>query len=89
MNSNYDKNKGNRKKFYVFSKKFCFFCKEKISYIDYKDYKLLEKSLLENGRIKPGRATGTCLPHQKQLAMAVKRSRHMGFLKFSENKKGD
>ena len=76
------------KKFYFSRRKFCIFCKDKIKFIDYKNYKILENFTLETGKILPARVTGTCNYHQKQLSKAIKRARHMAFLKFVEPKRG-
>ena len=48
---------------------------DSIAYIDFKDAELLKKFQTEKGRILPRRITGTCLKHQKMLAVAVKRAR--------------
>lgn len=76
------------KKFYFSRRKYCVFCKDKIKFIDYKNYKTLDNFVLETGKILPGRVTGTCPYHQKQLSKAIKRARHMAFLKFVEPKRG-
>jgi small subunit ribosomal protein S18 len=75
-----------QKKFYFSRRKFCVFCKDRIKFIDYKNYKMLENFTLETGKILPARVTGTCGYHQKQLSKAIKRARHMAFLKFVEPK---
>jgi small subunit ribosomal protein S18 len=49
---------------------------------------MLENFTLETGKILPARVTGTCSLHQKQLTKAIKRARHMAFLKFIEPKRG-
>ena len=77
-----------QKKFYFSRRKYCIFCKDKIKFIDYKNYKMLENFTLETGKILPARVTGTCSLHQKQLTKAIKRARHMAFLKFVEPKRG-
>jgi len=77
-----------QKKFYFSRRKYCIFCKDKIKFIDYKNYKMLENFTLETGKILPARVTGTCSLHQKQLTKAIKRARHMAFLKFIEPKRG-
>ena len=56
--------------------------------VDYKNYKSLENFVLETGKILPARVTGTCGYHQKQLSKAIKRARHMAFLKYVEPKRG-
>jgi len=76
-----------QKKFYFSRRKYCIFCKDKIKFIDYKNYKMLENFTLETGKILPARVSGTCSLHQKQLTKAIKRARHMAFLKFIEPKR--
>ena len=65
-------------------RRICAFCVEKVNYIDYKDYEMLGRYLTEHGRIRPRRQTGTCAKHQRGLAKAVKRSRHIALLPFVE-----
>ncbi len=77
-----------QKKHYFQRKKYCAFCRDRIKYIDYKNYKVLENYTLENGKILPARVTGVCKYHQKQLTKAIKRARHMALLKFVEPKRG-
>lgn len=63
-------------------KKVCKLCVEKIDYVDYKDTKLLSQFIPERGKILPRRISGTCAPHQKKLALAIKRARHVALLPF-------
>ena len=42
-------------------KKVCQFCKEKVSYVDYKDTNLLRKFISDRGKIRARRVTGNCL----------------------------
>ncbi len=63
-------------------KKFCRFTRNNIKYIDYKDIKLLQKYVTEQGKIIPKRITGTSAKYQRQLALAVKRARHMALLPY-------
>lgn len=63
-------------------KKVCIFCEDKVSYIDYKDVARLRKFITERSKILPRRATGTCAKHQRELAIAIKRSRHMALIPF-------
>jgi len=76
-----------QKKFFFSRRKYCVFCKDRIKFIDFKNYKTLESFVLETGKILPGRVTGTCNYHQKQLTKAIKRARHMAFLKYVEPKR--
>ena len=61
----------------------CRFCGNKEIYIDYKDEKKLIRFISEQGKIIPKRITGTCSKHQRQLAMAIKRARHLALLPFA------
>jgi len=63
-------------------KKVCFFTKNKIAYIDYKDVELLQRFISPNGKISPRRATGTSARYQRELAKAIKNARYMGLLPF-------
>ncbi|MCA9990861.1 MAG: 30S ribosomal protein S18 [Anaerolineales bacterium] len=62
-------------------RRICAFCVEKKT-IDYKDHDLLRRYVTEHGRIRPRRQTGTCALHQRELAVAVKRARHLALLPF-------
>lgn len=60
----------------------CQFCSEKSS-IDYKNSDLLRRFITETGKIRPRRQTGTCAKHQRELARAVKKARHLALLPFT------
>ena len=64
------------------TKKVCRITQSKIKYIDYKNVKFLQKFTSEQGKIIPKRITGTCSKYQRQLAIAVKRARHMALLPY-------
>lgn len=63
-------------------KKVCFFTENKIKYIDYKDVELLKRFISDRGKILPRRVTGTKAGYQKELAVAIKRARHMALLPY-------
>ena len=63
-------------------RRICAFCVEKVNDIDYKQYEVLQRYLTEHGRIRPRRHTGTCAKHQRSLARAIKRARHLALLPF-------
>jgi len=65
-----------------FRKKFCRFCGEKVTLIDYKEVERLAKFLTEKGKIIARRITGNCAKHQRALARAIKRARHAALLPF-------
>jgi small subunit ribosomal protein S18 len=60
----------------------CFFCKEKIEEIDYKNVNQLRRYVSEKGKIRSRRITGACRRHQVQVAQAVKRAREMALLPY-------
>jgi small subunit ribosomal protein S18 len=64
-------------------KKVCVFCKEKTSYVDYKDTQLLRKFVSDRGKIRARRVTGNCSQHQRAVATAVKNSREMALLPYT------
>ena len=63
-------------------KKVCYFTKNHIKYIDYKDVDLLKKYISPSGKITPKRITGTSAKYQRRLATAIKRARYMALLPF-------
>ncbi len=63
--------------------KLCNFCLDKVKEVPYKDSELLRRYLTERGKIRPRRQTGTCAKHQRSLARAVKRARHLALLPFT------
>lgn len=50
--------------------------------IDYKDVDLLRKFVTERGKILPRRITGLTSQQQRQLTLAIKRSRIVALLPF-------
>lgn len=63
-------------------KRFCRFCKEKISDIDYKDIKILERLITDRGKILSSRISGNCAKHQRRIAAAIKRARFIALLPY-------
>ena len=63
-------------------RKSCFFCKEKVAEVDYKNYNQLRRYISEKGKIRSRRITGACRKHQRQVAVAVKRAREMALLPY-------
>ncbi len=64
------------------TKKICRFTQNKVKYIDYKDVKLLQRYITEQGKIIPKRITGTRSKYQRQLSIAIQRARHMALLPY-------
>jgi small subunit ribosomal protein S18 len=64
------------------TKKICRFTQNDIKYIDYKDVKVLQRYITEQGKIIPKRITGTSSKYQRELAIAIKRARHMALMPY-------
>ncbi len=64
------------------TKKVCRFTEIGVKYIDYKDIKLLQRFVSEQGRIIPKRITGTKAGYHRELTLAIKRARHMALLPY-------
>jgi small subunit ribosomal protein S18 len=64
-------------------KKICAFCKDKVTYVDYKDTNLLRKYISDRGKIRARRVSGNCSQHQRDIAVAVKNSREMALLPYT------
>ncbi|MBU1227006.1 MAG: 30S ribosomal protein S18 [Actinobacteria bacterium] len=64
------------------SKKPCYFCAEKIDYVDFKDVALLRKYLSDRAKIRSSRVTGTCGQHQRAVSRAIKNAREMALLPY-------
>ncbi len=61
----------------------CVMCVEKMPYVDYKDFNFLRRFLSDRGRIDSRRKSGTCAKHQRALALAIKRARHLALLPYT------
>ena len=64
-------------------RKVCAFCADKTTLIDYKEVNRLRRYLSERAKIEPRRKTGTCAGHQRELAVALKRARHVALLPYA------
>jgi small subunit ribosomal protein S18 len=67
---------------YTAKKKVCRFCVDKVKEISYKDSLKIGRYITDRGKIEPRRRTGTCARHQRALAEAIKRARHIALLPF-------
>lgn len=63
-------------------RKVCPFCSENVKAIDYKDPSRLRQYISDRGKILPRRRTGTCAKHQRAVALAIKRARHLALLPY-------
>lgn len=68
----------------------CPFCAQKVKHIDYKQTDMLRRYLTDHGKIRARRKIGTCAKHQRRLALAIKRARHVALLPFvTESSRGE
>lgn len=65
-------------------KKVCIFCKDHIDYVDYKDVNLLKKFMSDRGKIRARRVSGNCAQHQRAVAVAIKTSRELALLPYTQ-----
>ena len=77
------KGKTKKKTFGARRNKFCKFCVEKATMIDYKDVKSLSAFTPERAKVLPRRTSGVCALHQRMLVEAIKRARNLALLPFT------
>lgn len=61
----------------------CQFCADKTKTLGYKQTDVLRRFVTDQGKIRGRRETGTCAKHQRMVAKAVKRARHMALLSYA------
>ncbi|MCD6114940.1 30S ribosomal protein S18 [bacterium] len=62
----------------------CYFCKQNIKEVDFKEVDLLKKFITGLGKIRSRKKTGLCKYHQRRIAQAIKRARNLGLLSPTE-----
>lgn len=67
----------------VKKEKTCYFCEANLKEIDYKDTRTLQRFVNVYKKILPRKRTGVCSWHQRKLSTAIKRSRIMALLPFT------
>jgi ribosomal protein S18 len=65
----------------------CYFCKEKVDYVDYKEVAILRRYVSDRGKIRSRQVTGNCQQHQRKVATAVKNAREMALLPYTNLRK--
>lgn len=74
--------RGNRPR-YIPKRRVCAFCADKSKTIDFRDPNRLRRYISERAKIEGRRKTATCAKHQRQMAEAIKRARHLAMLPFT------
>ena len=75
-------NRGGGRRFYSRPRN-CQFCPVNAKVLDHKKVEVLSTFVTKEGKIRPRRQTGTCAKHQRIVASAVKRARHIALLPFA------
>ena len=65
----------------------CYLCKKNVKEIDFKETQLFRNYISGMGKIRPKTKTGLCSTHQRHIAKAIKRARHLGLLSASAKSK--
>jgi len=60
----------------------CRFCRENITYIDYKDTQTLQKLVTTRGKMLSRKRSGNCAKHQRAAARALKRARFLSLMSY-------
>jgi small subunit ribosomal protein S18 len=64
-------------------RKVCPFCTDKNARIDYKNPAGIKRLVTERGKIVPRRISGVCAKHQRGVALAIKRARHIALMPYA------
>lgn len=64
-------------------RKVCPFCADKNARIDYKNPAMIKRFVTERGKIVPRRISGMCSKHQRTVALAVRRARHIALVPYA------
>ncbi|MEK7171216.1 MAG: 30S ribosomal protein S18 [Patescibacteria group bacterium] len=62
----------------------CYFKKNQIKEIDYRDTQLLSRYITSWGKIKSARETNTSTKYQRAVTQAIKRARYLGLLPYTK-----
>ena len=73
---------GGERRFFA-KPKTCQFCADKQLLIDYKKVDLLKRYVTDEGKIRPRRQTGACARHQRVVAAAIRKARHIALLPYT------
>src|SRR5215472_17928935 len=65
-------------------KKVCIFCKDHVTWVDYKDINLLKRFMSDRGKIRSRRVTGNCAQHQRDVQVAIKTAREVALLPYTQ-----
>jgi small subunit ribosomal protein S18 len=61
----------------------CIMCADKIKVVDYKNVGFLRRFISDRARIETRRKSSACAKHQRAVAKAVKRARHLALIPYT------
>jgi small subunit ribosomal protein S18 len=61
----------------------CIMCADKMKTVDYKNVSFLRRFISDRARIDTRRKTSACAKHQRAIASAIKRARHLALLPYT------
>src|SRR5205085_2998475 len=64
-------------------------CRDHIVFVDYKDVNLLRRFISDRAKIKARRTTGTCVQHQRDVAVAIKTAREVALIPYTQRTVSD
>jgi small subunit ribosomal protein S18 len=64
-------------------RKVCLFCADKSKEINWKKLDDLRRFVGVNGSMYPRRKSGLCAKHQRRVAVAIKRARHLALMPYT------
>ncbi len=65
--------------------RYCYFCVNRDTSIDYKNTEVLKRFVSSFGKIAASKRSGLCAKHQRCVSQEIKRSRIIGLLPFVLN----
>lgn len=69
--------------------KVCVFCRDHVTWVDYKDVNVLRRFISDRAKIKARRTTGTCTQHQRDVAVAIKTARELALIPYTQRTVSD
>ena len=66
-----------------FRRRVCVMCADKMKAVDYKDVAFLRRFISDRARIETRRKSSCCAKHQRAIAQAIKRARHLALLPYT------
>ena len=64
----------------------CQFCADGVNSLNYKQVDVVKRYVNDAGKIRSRRETGNCAKHQRMVARAVKRARHMALVPYTSDR---